>query len=326
MSPSNGSRVLLVAAFALTFLVVSRAQAHGLHVDRGKVTISSDLVEVVIHQTPHRGLIFSPVAELEQLHQALIIRDQHGSRLQVLDTSFSGDQATGSVGYHLRYTITSPTQLLLFQYMPAGGFADRRQIVLAVDGAHQRAARTLRLTSGGNVEYVDLAGADHKGTNTCASYDERDESRFHEVIVEVRRQGAEVVARIHAPLPLLSSFGLLESSDPQWVSAGECQAALPALRRFVNDALTLTQDAQPITVTVASLTFCSPDGSIPDNSPVNIWTTRLQAELRWTAKGPAQIRWNAFNGAVLNVRLVMQQDENCNEQTLSTYAPGASLQ
>ncbi len=336
-------------------LTAHMAAAHDLHLDRGTVTVDAHRVAISIQQNVdalwHRPATRPEQRTAENLHaradtylrelqNGLILRDHDGTRLALRKANSAYHETANQFHFDLTYSLPNETRLLLFQYRPHSPVYDRRQIVLAVRGGGQEGSFTVSLTSGANVEFVELASNGDRVTVVCPPlidptaadcrpFERRGVSRFHEIVVGIQRRNDEWIARVHVPLALLDTWGHLDRKDQDWLSNSEQSAASNELKSFLRSALTLDHHSRSLAPELTGLVLRGLSNASPPHrgqAALSMWVGRLEAELRWPAEAPARIRWSKFNSAVLQVRLVAARENGCVEHILSTYSPTAELQ
>ncbi len=344
-----------IGVYGSTLLFTAHmAAAHDVHLDRGKVTVDEHRVAISIqrdaadlwHRTGTRpeqrsaeDLHARADAYLREVQDGLILRSHEGKRLELYQAGLVYRETAEEFHFDLIYSLPSETRLLLFQYRPHSYIYDRRQIVLVVRGAGQESSRLVSLTSGGNVEYIELADSGDRITvacpplvnppaTDCRPFDRRGVSRFHEIVVGIERREDEWIARVHVPLALLDSWGHLPRQDQDWLSSSEQSAAGETLESWVRSALALDHDSGTLDLELTELVLRGSSDTLPPHrgpTTLSMWVGRLEAELRWPAKAPVRLRWHKFNSAVLQVRLVVATEKGCVERILSTYSPAAEL-
>lgn len=239
----------------------------------------------------------------------------------------------------LTYPVPAPQTLLTFQFKgeePPARIPS--QIVLLVRGPDQTEGSTLRLTSRGNAETVELCwnsnGAAVVGPaslnsgGACAADEERGPARFKDVFAEFDLGEQGVSARVLIPLPLLQTWIELQQRCEDYLEPDEQRKAVPALRDLLRHAIWAEIDGKPVSPASVDLMILHADGRRTDPSnaavPAGMWTARLEACLHLSTVDDADrviLRWRLFNNAVLRASAAIRVDGLCREHDLTTYYP-----
>lgn len=359
--------VAIVAAVSLWS--APAASAHSLLVSRGEAAITSDEVRVTISVFAEDFLHFGTLrvdadgslalAELTAaaerhagaLAGELAVIDGRGTRLDcIAATARPGWSATGRatieelrqlrVRYELTFRLPAPTPVLTFRVaQPEQRMSVQSQCVLRAFCAGSDVHRTLRLTSRGNSEGVELAWIE--GTprvvaptpatgdvDPAAPFDPHGSLRFNDVCLDVALDNETVRATAYIPLPLWESFEPTNRADENRLTASEADAIRRSAEQRLRGALTIGEDAGradwPFTVTVDSLHDPAFDGAKATDATdaVSFWAARLivRYEPRTDQEGQGpNLSWNLFNGLVMSAEAVVRSPRGARMLGLSPF-------
>ena len=353
--------IVLISALGYVSVIPRTALGHAMLVSRGTATIHSEHVTLAIEinaedflhapqmrpdaqgKYPTETLRDLISGKAEQLSETIILRDGRGRRLPAypytlqtpLDLSIERltpqNMRRMRIHYHADYRLSDPIHHLSFQAaLQQGTLIVAWQLTCVVRAAGQPDARTIRLTSRGNIETVKIirtpqgvavatGGAD--AAMGCAD-------RIGEgLCADIRIQEDGLHARIEVPLPLLSTWMSLPTTDDEYLTVFEQQQTVNALGDPWKNALVVRMDA--VEVAAQSLKFtwipldAESDGSMELGGDVSIWNGRLRVELHFPTNGfPAslELRWNLFNHSALTAHAYLRSGQTVTEHEFSTYA------
>lgn len=354
--------VVLFAAFVAAIAGHRDALAHTLLVSRGTATVHADHVTVEI-EVDAEDILHSPDAPTDDppdgwratfekwvveraavLSETIILRDGQGRRLPAdpyvphtppglaaLEPDQHGLRAL-RIHYRADYRPIAPLRHLSFQAGPGRAASiGLWQLVCAVRGAGQSDARIVRLTSRGNVETVRIDRTDDG--RVVVSGDGRDARDCFEwlgdgLCAEIRAAEDGVHARVEVPLPLLSTWVALPTSDGEYLTVAEQRRVVEALPESWTSPISVRVDDAELLAQPPRFRWVPSDFDLlveGEPAEVSIWNGRFQVEVFFPFRVPPkdlEMQWNLFNNAVPTVRAFLLDESTSAEHTFSTYAPG----
>jgi hypothetical protein len=206
------------------------------------------------------------------------------------------------------------------------------QIALAIRGQAAGPAATLRLTSGGNAETVEVVWASGRAkvaastmtdqVGSCIPCQKRGPGSLKQVCVEFDRQSPEFRADLYIPLPLLATWLNIARLNRDYVTPAEQRELQPAAAELLADAFIVSSEGPPRPVEVKAISFVPLAGEFTADSTLSFWTTRLHARLQIAGKNqdqPELINWRLFNGAISTISAIMTIDGRCLDHEFSSY-------
>lgn len=354
-------------AAAVLMAAASSAHAHRLSFSHGTASVCADRVEVrieasaedFVHHDPAamrnvdaltRAWLAEAAARYERfLLDTLVIRDAAGERLAgraighetaaPLTDPFDFSRLRGlRASFRLDYPLAAPPRYLTFYHADGAAGVDlASQLVLFVTSPESESARTIRLTSRGNVETLAFDEGNHRQGACTPPPDAfaviaQHADSFKSVLAGVEMDDGGMTVRISVPLTLLETWRGVPRADRDFLSAEEQQRACASLGDFFARACEVRVGDRPVPPEVQRVTFIGLDAAAIDDTPpparISAWTARVDAVLRLpidARSGQVELIWQLFNNAVLSARAVVCADGSCAEHELSTYSPRLTI-
>lgn len=354
-----------VALAALLVAAPSVAIGHAFLHTRGVVSVTGERLEITLDVEAEDVLHFGDVRvdaadrvntdELvaalrrhrDRLASGIAVMDEHGTHAvsRIADEPFEvppGESLTVDalrqlrLPVHLTYTTTGRPRWLTLRALPESELGRVPwQAGLAVRaGDAQR--RSIRLTSGGNAETIELertgppavvvasAGAASSACQ-CGRSLSNDPERFREILADLQSFDNGLLVRVSVPVPVLETWERIARVDGDVLTAGERDSALAAGTGRVARSVTVIVDGRERVGEVVSSGFAPAGesaGAVDASS--SVWTTRLVTELQFPTDAPGEIaviHWSLFNSAVVRARVTVHRLDACSERFLTTYDP-----
>lgn len=318
--------------------------AHPVLVASGTLTFDGERLafafEPSAHDLQHEGLDPDEPASWATLAKSLAasvaVLDERGARrpVTVVEATSTTTRLITNLGKHARF--------ITLQLRPDGQFGARalnRQVHLTwtppssqtemshgARGDSLVPSRTLRLTTGGNSEVVDLhppsvAHDAAPGSDAEPPFD----SLFSRIFLvfghEVRAHGRPIrIVRCSVPLPLLQTWADLAEPRTDALSLEEIKSLEARATAWLATALCLEDPAgTPVRTTIEGARIIGPDASAympvtTPRTPLNRWSARFiativphsEVDLQWL-----HAYWTAFNATVATVDVLV--DGNAGE-------------
>lgn len=367
-SPRVGLIIAAIAAVAGPY-GGHAALAHSLLVSRGDAVITSDDVRVTIDVFAEDFLHYEPLQvdadgslDLAELTAAaerhgvalageLTVIDGRGARLAcVTTTTHPGWSDNGRVSreelrslrtrYDLTFRLLTPTPVLTFRSVGSGiRTGVQSQCVLRAGCADSDVHRTLRLTSGGNAEGVELewSGSTPRLVESTSvsghsdllmPFDPHGPLRFNDVCLDVSLDDEAARATVYIPLPLWESFQPVTRADENRLGADEIDALLRNAAERLRGALAVAGDPGdtdwPFVVTVDSphISTIGDARTVDTIGSISFWSARLivRYEPRTLRDGHApDLSWNLYNELVMSAEAVVRSPSGSRSLGLSPY-------
>lgn len=356
LNPNIQRGWLLLALVGAPGAGSSVALAHSLHVMYGELVVHVDRVVLAIETDGSSLAHWSGASEAclegnalrdaiyaqsNLLARGLVLRDTAGKRLQIgrvelplkkLETGITSDE---SLSYSIEFRGGAGGSLLVLQYLPVAESRHREQIAMVVQGVGDDQQDLIYLTSGGNVEYLDVrreaqSVAGEAGVAADAKTQQRvrvaSTTHFSRPSISLSSDSAGLDATIHMPLNMLRMWVTAETRLPDFFTEREWEASLPEMRRLFERAMSIesgqsTESNQPIIwPQLVSCTFVSANGSRAQEASISIWTNLVEARLRWPqAPTDANVAWRLFNSRLRVIEVEAAGGQV--KRQLSSYAP-----
>jgi hypothetical protein len=339
-----------VAAVGLAWALAQPANGHVISIIRGSAVVHRDRAKVELEVNPEdfthfygirAGLGNSASRDVTQraadryaqgLLQQFIIRDSDGERvagrLESMRMAAPGDLPAQRFVYFLEYALKTAPGYLSFQQRIGDGDARLpSQLYLVVRAEGSEDAKTLRLTSGGNVETLGFQWPEQGSPGARPGIiGPVEELKSVSARLEVRDDGVQL--HVDIPLPLMETFVPQHRDQQDFLETGEQEAAQRGIRRFLEGRFPLRINGGPVEPSKMAIAFVELDSpELKRAGPaqrLSVWTTRVRAKLSYPS--PLQVReleldWTLFNAAVLEVQAVVSCDGRESTRQISTYEP-----
>lgn len=342
------------------------AFAHSFFVSRGEVVVHADhvgvMLELAIEDLLHwydlrpdadgkldRGAVMEAAnAHAFVLERTLIVRDHAGNRLngecQPVKAEWPANSPLDSsalerVKYTCKFLLPGVTPFLLFQLRSETLPIDIPwQVVLSGRGASQSAGDSLRLTTRGNVEVLELSwdngepkvmtaqtALEHR---RCAGCDQRGPAQFKEICADIEIGDDVMDVSLSVPLALLATWVNVPVDGEAFVGPQEQALVIASARDLVTYAVNVEAIdgvLEPRIIDILMVPIAtSTSNQLQSVGRLSLWSGRVLARLRFQNPNrldSAKLRWKLFNGGVLNAHAVIRADEDSIEHDFSTYQP-----
>ena len=370
------SAVAKVAArsmWVIALIGAAPALGHTLSITRGTAVVESDALtleltvsaEDLLHAYNLRpdkngyfskeGILLGAAEHGALLLERIVVRDRRGEALPGrLDGMELTPTPPGAIDYdHLRrtfaryklvYALSSPVHHLSFQQVL--GNASRgspAQIVLAIRSTN-RELRTVRLTSGGNVEIVTLtpthghpvSAAESNDANrgaTCGArpFVLKNAYRTIRALVYTKDDGVRV--ELFIPTQILETWLPIPRAKRDFFEIEEQTRFLPESRRFMASRNRMYINGVQCEGRVTGAGFLDVGESERDERQpprrLSAWTSRLHVTMAYDSSDlpdHVDLQWDLFNATVLTANILLLNGKDCVEHDLSTYEPRLTWQ
>jgi hypothetical protein len=369
-SKSLGMSLSRRAGFGRSFLAgiaslwaPQAVQSHNLLVTQGEVVIdecqATVELEVAMEDFAHWygvGADSSDEISLESLrglverhalalHRIFVIRDASGNALPsdplATHLDWPGknfikmeDLQSLSATYRTQFRYPCAPRFLTFQLLMANDCPSIFwQTVLSVHGTEGGRGRTLRLTSRGNAETIELLWSDkpprpqsNAGLERTCSIEGVD--GLTQICAEINVDMESIDVRVVIPLMLLQTWFVLDGNDDEFLDAEEQRSASGKIKSLLADALSVESEGCKYAGEIVGIAFVPIDAEEADplveNQRISQFTGRVSARLRYgpvAAIEQADFQWNLFNNAVFSVGATIGNDRSAVAHQFSTSRP-----
>jgi hypothetical protein len=377
----NASTSALVCAILLAGMV-RNAHGHTILITRGEAVIHEDHLamrlevsaEDFLHDPtfaldPDRHMDDAFVRQAairhrESLRRRVTLRDVGGRPIPASAVSLEWSPPPGRLfsmdefrRLRLHYKLVFPFDIrpdfLTFQLVDSAGTQTAlSQLALLVSGEHQPTGRTLRLTSRGNAETVEVLWQDDRAqialdtvqhpasdraadTEICVPFEQRGSHRFDEVFAEMHRHSEKVLVTVHVPLPILDTWFRFNREHPGAITSGEQHAAAVPVSQLLQRSISVSVGDKVIAPAELNLRFTpitmrgtAESGPLPADDTadesIGFFTGRLVAVLLFpisVSSDEATLTWNLFNPGVLTAAANVTVDGRCRQHDFTTFEP-----
>lgn len=280
------------------------------------------------------------------LHQIFTFRDAAGRRLSSepfndhLDWPSDGMITTEALRalrakYTTRFSYPSTPRFLTFQILMDGTSPGVLwQTILSVHGSLQDRGRTLRLTSRGNAETIELRWNDGMPSVLATPAPEslacagEGVAGLKEVCADIDVGMESVEVRISIPLVLLQTWLTLDGNDDELLDPDEQKSARNVIEPLLGQALIVESEGCNSPGQISDIAFLAIDGNrfnlLSERTSVSLITGRVTVRLHFetiTTLQQAEFHWNLFNNAVLSAGSIIKTNGVTSRHEFSTYQP-----
>lgn len=342
---------------AIGFWIAACAQsvfAHAVSISHGSVLVHPDRIrlelKIAAEDFAHYygiGIMQRLPWSLESLEwaadrhghslvDAMVIRNGQGERLPgrlvsklmtpLREGPLNPDQIRSlEIIYVIEYANLHSPGLLSFQLLPitgSPGLLSQSCLNVRLSGTDE--SRSIRLTSGGNVETLQFSWPRDGSRPTITGPLEGLKS----VLARMEIAGDELRFEVDVPLPLLETFVPFDRVNREFIEVEDQRAAESRLQSFFLGRNDISIDGRLSVPDSAGVVWLEPGSSESTRSTfprrLGVWTTRVRWSQRFELnKAPTSVtlHWDLFNAAVLQAEITLQSDNSRSIHRVSTYAP-----